>query len=219
VLKSEKAGTVGLLELAGKDCYIKFFNGRSRIQRLGFALGLSRAARAFDAALELTRHGLPVAQPLACLRLPDAMVLLTAAIQGVDLKALWLSARAGDEWKPIISSAAATLARLHEEGFVHGDCKWGNLLWDGHEVALVDLDSVQRSSSARRRGRDLARFVLNAEELSVGRETFETFVSVYAKCTGSEKAVVIELLAPALSQLRQRHKDKYGQRGVRLVGE
>ncbi|MEP1471424.1 MAG: lipopolysaccharide kinase InaA family protein [Halieaceae bacterium] len=218
-LKSEQAGTVGLLELAGQDCYIKFFCARSRVQRLGFALGLSRAARAFDAGLSLAKTGLPVAQPLACLRLPDAMVLLTTAIHGTDLKALWLSQREEDDWTLIMSRAAATLARLHGEGFVHGDCKWGNLLWDGSEVVMVDLDGVQRSTSTRRQGRDLARFVLNAEELSVDKEIFETFVSVYAKSTGSAKTAVIELLAPVLVQLRRRHKDKYGQRGVRLVGE
>lgn len=219
VLKNEQSGTVGLLELAGQDCYIKFFCSRSLIQRLGFALGLSRAARAFDAGVELARHGLAVAKPLACLRLPEAMVLVTTAIQGIDLKALWLSQRPADEWKLILSRAAAALGKLHAEGFVHGDCKWGNLLWNGSEVILVDLDGVQRSTSARRRGRDLARFVLNAEELSVDKEIFEIFVSVYAKSTGSEKSAVIELLAPALAQLRRRHIDKYGQRGVRLLGE
>jgi len=219
LLKSEHADVVGLIDLAGRTCYIKFFCARSFVQRLGFALGLSRAPRAFDAGMQLAGHGLPVAQPLACLRLPAAMVLLTTAIQGVDLKALWLSSRAEDDWLAIISSAAATLARLHTAGFVHGDCKWANLLWDGHEVIMVDLDSVKQSSSARRRGRDLARFVLNAEELSIDKEIFETFVSVYAKSTGAEKAAVIELLAPVLAQLRRRHNDKYGQRGVRLVGE
>ena len=218
LLKSEKLGVVGLIDVAGVSCYIKFFLARSAVQSLGFVLGLGRAPRAYDAGCELAARGIPVAEPLACLRLPQAMVLVTKAVPGADLKTLWLSARQGQDWSLIMSRTAVVLAQLHAAGFVHGDCKWGNLLWDGEGLVLVDLDSVRQSASPQRRGRDLARFVLNAEELALDAEIFETFVSVYAENSGSEKAAVIKLLAPSLAQLRQRHADKYGRRGARLLG-
>jgi len=218
LLKSEDLGIVGLVDLAGESCYIKFFLARSAVQRIGFALGLGRAPRAFDAGRELAARGIPVAEPMACLRLPQAMVLVTKAVPGADLKTLWLTAQQGQDWSHIMSRTAVALARLHAAGFVHGDCKWGNLLWDGEGLVLVDLDSVRHSASPQRRGRDLARFVLNAEELALDAEIFETFVSVYAENSDSEKAAVLELLAPSLAQLRQRHADKYGRRGVRLLG-
>ena len=164
LLKSERLGVVGLVDVAGMPCYIKFFLARSAVQRLGFLLGLGRAPRAYDAGRELAAHGIPVAEPLACLRLPRAMVLVTKAVPGADLKTLWLSARQGQDWPLIMSRTAVALAQLHAAGFVHGDCKWGNLLWDGEGLVLVDLDSVRQSASPQRRGRDLALSLIHISE-------------------------------------------------------
>lgn len=217
VLKSDGRDSVGIVEITGRPCYIKFFMARSRLQRIGFTLGLGRALRAFDAGEMLAAHGALVAEPLACLRLSPAMVLVTAAVDGGDMKALWQSGSASVEWPALMAHSAAALARLHKAGFVHGDCKWSNLLWSGNDVILVDLDDVRRSSRGGHRGRDLARFVLNAEELSLDTGLLDTFLKVYAENTGAEKEAVVELLAPPLTDLRRRHERKYGRRGVRLL--
>ena len=217
VLKREGDGAVGLAEIAGQNCYVKVFPARSRLQQIGFGMGLARAQRAFDAARQLATNGIRVPEPLACLRLPSAMVLVTAALGGEDLKALWLKDIAREDWPLIMERAASALADLHGAGFIHGDCKWSNLFWSHPEVILVDLDAVRRSRSRRNRGRDLARFVLNAEELSLAPGHLEVFLQTYAAKQGTEKASVVEWLAPALVELRRRHEQKYGRRGVRLL--
>ncbi len=90
-------------------------------------------------------------------------------------------------------------------------------MWNGHDVTLVDLDNVRRSSRGDQRARDLARFVLNAEELNLDAGLLVIFLQVYAENTGVAKEAVIELLAPQLTRLRRRHERKYGRRGVRLL--
>jgi tRNA A-37 threonylcarbamoyl transferase component Bud32 len=217
LLKSDAYSRVGLLRLRDRDCYLKLYLAKSRLQQLGFRLGIGRGLRSFTAAQVLARAGLPVPRPLACLLLPEGMVLLTEAIEGAsDLRALWLGVPAADEANQYMHAAGTTVADLHRAGLVHGDCKWSNLLWAHGELYLVDLEAVRRTANALRRGilparqlRDLARFIIDAEELGASAGQLEVFLASYiagARCSREE---LVAALRPLLASIRYRHQRRY----------
>ena len=114
--------------------------------------------------------------------------------------------------------AGAALAALHNAGFSHGDCKWSNFLVAGERMYLIDLEAV---SSCHKTGeecaRDLARFTLNAEDMGLSRLLYNAFLGTYAEAMGILPGDVTSRMAARLSRLRQRHLEKYGQRGHQLV--
>jgi hypothetical protein len=102
-------------------------------------------------------------------------------------------------------SAGENLATLHRVGYAHGHCKWNNLFWDGHHAYLIDLDDARK---CRFRGieqaQDLARFTLNAEELSIGLEIFELFLEPYLQGVEETRREVLERFLPPPAQLPQK---------------
>ena len=144
---------------------------------------------------------------------------MTASVPGSDLKALWLEQSEADYWSAALGACGSALAGLHGAGFSHGDAKWSNLLWDGVTVTLVDLDAVRRSPVRSRRARDLARFTLNAEEMSVPASLYEHFLNSYRLASGESRAKLEKITLRALRVLRRRHLKRYGPRGHRLLGD
>ena len=217
ILKSDSHSRVGLLELDSQTCYLKLYRAKSSLQTLAFRWGGSRALRAYDSAVRLLSAGVGVPEPRACLGAPGAMLLLTAGVPGGDLKALW---QQGEAARPpgLMQAAALTLGRLHAAGYAHGDCKWSNLLWQPGHLLLADLEAVAAARPGSRRVlRDLARFTLNGEDLSLPREEFESFLGAYLDCTGQQRGPLVEGVLPLLRQLRERHRVRYGERGHHLL--
>jgi hypothetical protein len=103
-------------------------------------------------------------------------------------------------------------------GFAHGDCKWSNWLWAQGQLYLVDLDAVcQAAAGDRRQARDLARFTLNAEELSLQPALYDLFLEGYLSVTGLSRDMLMPPMLVELQGLRQRHLQRYGESGQRLV--
>ena len=219
LLKGDDHSAVFLVELAGQRCYCKLFLAKSRRQSLLFRLTRSRGQRSFDVASRLSILGLPVPSPLACLGLPGAVLFATEVVPGRDLKACWQAQPEADDWPDALAASGLALAALHDAGFSHGDTKWSNLIWDGSDVTLVDLDAVRRSADRSRRARDLARFTLNAEELGVPGARYEHFLHSYQVASGESRATLEKATLRALKPLRRRHLKRYGPRGHRLLGE
>ncbi|MEH6570582.1 MAG: hypothetical protein V7709_15990, partial [Halioglobus sp.] len=90
LIKSTASSLVGLVDIDEQPCYLKFYLGKSRWQRLWFRLGLGRGSRSFRMANELLHHGILVPRPLSCVLVPGGMILLTEAISGaIDMQAMW----------------------------------------------------------------------------------------------------------------------------------
>jgi len=106
---------------------------------------------------------------------------------------------------------ARALADLHLAGFVHGDCKWSNILVRQGDPYFIDLDGARRSVSRKRRLRDLARFVLEGEERGLALET-DGFVDAYALAMGQNPEHLLLAAEGILRKLRARHGEKYGHR-------
>ena len=224
LLKSDSHSRVGLLQVHGKLCYLKFYRGKSIGQKALFRLGYARACKSFDAAGGLLRDKVPVPEPLACLLLPGGIMLLTEGMSGaIDLKAIWQGKPGESRQAELMAGAGAALAQLHRAGYCHGDCKWSNLVWSGEKFYLVDLEAVEKVASGagigKKQARDLARFVMNAEDLAVSAQLFEFFLNSYLQNSGISRDRAIGLIMPFLLRLRERHKVKYGRRGQRILGE
>lgn len=233
-LKTDVYSRVALLPIQGEPCFAKLYLAKSAWRQLAFRLGFSRAARSFDAASDLARADQPVPAARTCLRVPEGLLLITEGIPDAnDLRALWLSGPEQQHAFYLLQCAGIVLARLHDAGYAHGDCKWGNLLWNGTRFYLVDLEAVRRIGGRRGAGRrnagrhlpargqarqyrDLARFTLDAEDLGVGQAQYDLFLDSYAAERGLQARQLIAAMRPMLEKMRARHAAKYGT-GIRSL--
>jgi tRNA A-37 threonylcarbamoyl transferase component Bud32 len=220
LLKSDAHCRVGLLALQQQAFYLKLYLFKSATQGLLLRLGPrhNRALRSFDVAAELVKSDVPVPAPRACLQVPGGTLLLAEAITGSDnLHDVWRRRSADEEAVRWLRGAGEAIARLHLAGYAHGDCKWHNLLWTGERVYLVDLDGAGKAASGgASQARDLARFTLNAEELTVSPALYEQFLQAYLQHMGGSRDAVVNRMLPILGKLRDRHLATYGERGQRL---
>ncbi len=221
LLKKDADSRVGLIELHDRVCYLKFYRAKSSGQKLLFRLGYARGLRSFEAATELLAAKIQVPIPLACLRSPAGMMLLTeGVVGGRDLKAIWQENMEATEQELLMASAGRTLAELHTAGYCHGDCKWSNFLWSSKGFYLVDLEAVKKTApGGKGQARDLARFTVNAEDMGLSAQSFESFLESYLKGSNNSRDAVIPTIMPFLRQLRRRHDIKYGQRGNQILRE
>ena len=219
LLKDDTNSRVGLLQLQSRACCLKLYVSKSARQKLLFRLGQGRAVRSFDSARMLAAAQVPVPEPLACLWVPEGMLLLTQGLAtSRNFNELWRQQSEPREPARLLQAAGVAIAQLHRSGYAHGDCKWSNLLWDDQQCYLVDLDGTRKAPFAGvRQARDLARFTLNAEELGIAPERYALFLESYLHGTGASADAVIAAMLPWLDTLRQRHIVKYGERGHRLV--
>ncbi len=219
VVKSDDHSLVGLLSVAGRPAYLKFYRSKGLLQRIRFRMGLGRAVAAYDNALALREAGLLAPEPLACLLGSEGVFLLTEGIENsADLKALWVDGQSNDRLTQLMIGAGTTLAGLHAAGFSHGDCKWSNFLVSGQQIYLIDLEAVGASAPAGDGcTRDLARFTVNAEDMGLERALFQHFLGAYTSTLGASADEISDRIGPRVLSLRQRHEKKYGQRGHHLV--
>lgn len=224
VLKSDKHSKVGLLELDGQTCYLKYYEGKSWGQRVLFKMGRGRGFSSFDSSLALLKNQISVPQPLSCLLVPRGMMLLTEAIQPArDLKTEWLAGPGSQLKLALMGQAGGALREFHATGYCHGDCKWSNFVWSKRHFYFVDLESVKPASGdilgSKKQLRDIARFVLNAEDLGLSEQEFKPFLLAYLDQSKLSEAALAGAIMPILKRLRSRHEKHYGVRGSRLIGE
>ncbi|MEH6580566.1 MAG: lipopolysaccharide kinase InaA family protein [Halioglobus sp.] len=220
VLKQDTYSQVGLLDLDGRLCYLKYYAAKSSLQRLFLGLGYGRGVKSFDAARALSAAGISVPEPLACLAISGGVLLLTEGVTAsTDLKSYWTQ-HAGDNTvqEDLACKAGLLMADLHRAGFAHGDFKWSNLLLSRGAFYLVDLEAVGRAKVGDgKTARDIARFTLNAEDMAMQAPAFELFLVSYQRRSGLSRPDLLKGVGPILRQLRARHVAKYGERGHCLL--
>ncbi|MBF2754745.1 MAG: hypothetical protein ISN29_05725 [Gammaproteobacteria bacterium AqS3] len=85
------------------------------------------------------------------------------------------------------------LGRAHRRSLVHGDAKWDNfVVASGGAVHAVDTQQVERVrfGALRAFGRDLGRFLVDAELLGVDEAQRDEWIRLYLKGSGVDARVV-----------------------------
>ncbi|MGI1679674.1 MAG: hypothetical protein K6L75_13120 [Cellvibrionaceae bacterium] len=161
-------------------------------------------------------------------------------VEGVDFRKIeWLSLSANSV-RVIAQEVAQYLHAIHDSGWIHGDFKFGNVMLDlsdesnnnvvhlknpevespdenfDTKIHIVDIEAAvkPRFSVANKKSRDIARFLINAEELGV-RQLGIDFWCEYQKKESSEntnkKKKLKKLTQAWCDELSQRHEKKYGR--------
>lgn len=219
IVKSDRYSQVGLLQLQGQPCHLKYYQPKGVLQKLQFRLGGGRGVASFDNAQRLKAAGLTVPDPLGCVLAGGGILLLTEAIeQGRDLKSLCAGELPDHELQSLFERAALTLAAWHQAGFSHGDSKWSNFLVAPGAIYMVDLEAVGKDKlEGSGCTRDLARFTVNAEDMGLAPEHYQSFLARYCAELSLSPESVVRRIGPGVDTLRRRHREKYGERGHRLV--
>jgi tRNA A-37 threonylcarbamoyl transferase component Bud32 len=130
-------------------------SGRHRgRERLKAWLGRSPARREWRNLVALRAEGVAVPEPLAFGRLENGDRLVVMAFCRGELLSRAVR-RAAPARRIALSAVARAVSRLHAAGFVHGDLHASNLLVDGEQAVLLDLQNARRSISPTGRFTDL----------------------------------------------------------------
>lgn len=114
----------------------------------------------------------------------------------------------------LLLALAKALAKLHGSGYVHGDTKLKNILFDGQRMIFVDLDSFQRQSRHRSPARDVARVLVGLAEVGLTASGFSRFVNCYCDNSNKTRQSLQAEIRRMVAVFQLRHERKYGRRPV-----
>jgi tRNA A-37 threonylcarbamoyl transferase component Bud32 len=188
LLKPGNTATIGVAD----GFVLKRFNFRKVINLAKDLFRPSRPARAFRKSYHLELVGVPTARVVGVAErrvlglLIRSYQLMEEIPNAVTLRKLM---RNGGAPTPEQTRAAARLvARLHEEGFIHGDLNERNLMLDGEgRLYLIDLDALEFLGSVpvARAAQDLARLARDlSRHVAVSRAQREIFLRHYCRVRG-----------------------------------
>lgn len=182
ILKPGSTTTVGVAD----GLVLKRFNFRKLLNLAKDLLRRSRACRAFRKSYHLELAGVPTARVVAVAERRRAGFLarsyqLMEEIPGATTLQKFLRA-GGRPNRELIREAARLVARLHDEGFTHGDLNERNLVLDAQgRLFLIDLDALEFAPRARA-AVDLGRLARDvSKHASVTRADREAFLRHYCR--------------------------------------
>ncbi len=113
---------------------------------------------------------------------------------------------------------ALFLARLHNNGYCHGDTKWANIMVDEKSGALlfIDLDGAGpvKSPLDRRICKDISRFLVDMLEHGLPGQEIRQFVKVYSNMRVLDRRMVQRKIITHIKKALARH----GRQDVDLSG-
>ncbi|GHT83095.1 serine/threonine protein kinase [Betaproteobacteria bacterium] len=177
LLKNGNTATVARVALGERQLVIKRYNLKNLVHAFSRAWRPSRAWHSWREGHRLSFLDIATPAPLALIeeRRPFSLGLLRARawLISADVPAPSLAERLAalpaDAPPPAEAEALLTLMRtLHTHRISHGDLKASNLLWDGNQIVVIDLDAMTQHTSATRYARawrrDRARLLANWPE-------------------------------------------------------
>ena len=185
----------------------------------------SRGKRVWNHSLLLIEKKFPITEPVLYMELKNGPFVTRTFTVTRWIKSTNLGKTA--EEKNLISEkfllgllkeSVELIARLHNTGFVHTDLKWGNFLWvpsQQERIILTDLDHIEKTGTAEKQGKDLARFILSALEYQMGWEVAEFLIDCYLDSRKVRPAGLERSLAKRI----ERKKNKYENRCLTKVEE
>ncbi|GEM_PF-3344784 len=184
----DSAGALSVLfEGEGGRLYGKYYRPASWGDILKAVFRPSKALRAWKRSCMLEAFGLPVPRAIAAgsrrvAGMPLGSVFFAEGVEdGICLDRFLHQRRGSREAGEAVRAVGRMVGLLHRRGFSHRDLKAGNILVRAGapgEVFLTDLDGLTgpRRLTARRRRKDLARFLRSArEDCGFGEREFGWF--------------------------------------------
>lgn len=227
ILKEDKYSYAGLCpdKSSINVAFVKCYFPKGAIGRLVSRLGWSRADRVFRRARAIDAC-LPVVRPQRIVhnRISWRTYVFFPFVSGKNLSEIFKQDSVDDtQMGRLMAMVGSALATFHQAGWSHGDFKWGNVIlspsaqgFDDAEVCFVDLDGSRRTRSSKPAARDLARFIVNAEDYRLNEAMVRKFVDSYAaELNESTHSVLLRCGGP-LKKLRRRHDRKYGLRNASM---
>ena len=188
ILKPGSTTTVGVAD----GLVLKRFNFRKLLNLGKDLLRRSRAYRAFRKSYHLELAGVPTACVVAAAERRVAGFLacsyqLMQEIPGATTLQKFLRA-GGNPGRGLVREAARLVARLHDEGFTHGDLNDRNLVLDAQgRLFLIDLDALEYATRPRA-ALDLRRLARGMSgHAAVTRAHREAFLRHYCRARGLRK--------------------------------
>ena len=173
---------------------------RTRHQIRDWALG-PLVIRLFQLHLELLKAGIKCAEPLLAESKGDVQFFITKELPGIRLDKVLKATSSPEERREPLHYAAEAIAKLHEAGFVHGDCQPGHLQLDGQDIYFLDNDRTAKRSGwllTRAARRNYIQFCSRLLDLPVATEEEVRLVLAQAKVTDEESL---------LEDIRNRHAE------------
>jgi serine/threonine protein kinase len=151
---------------------------------------LSRGKKIWKFYDEIVRHGIFVPEPVLLLEMKSFLFTTKTYVATQWIDAEFSPGNLGFEKKPpessdlqsILFECVDAIANLHNAGFIHGDLKWSNLLCvrnRARHVALIDLDSLRKTSSILAQGRDFARFLIPPKNYQLKQDMIDGLTERY----------------------------------------
>ena len=221
-VKSDRFSYSGFYESTEvkEPVFVKCYQPRHFLNKIGVSLGVTRPLRLYRLTTFLSGQ-FPIADPLAMLvnRRSKNVYYFSRYLQGLDLARFLAETEINMARKRVVLTTIGTrLADFHRLGWMHGDFKWTNIFVGGSSqvevdpVYFIDLDSARRLSRPRSsRGRDIARFIVNAEDNGADMQLLDCFLHSYSQAMDEPVATSQSIARSSLETLRNRHRRKYGQ--------
>jgi tRNA A-37 threonylcarbamoyl transferase component Bud32 len=175
VLKEDGASFVSRVLWNGQDVVVKRYNHRGLWHSLRHTLKRSRARRNWQKAHRLAHLRIATPEPLAyvdqyCGPLLWQSYFITRFVPGPQVREILRDKMVADSQKQQINGRVWGLLRLMaEHGISHGDMKHTNILYDGTDVVLTDLDAMRIGGLnrlwRRRCRRDAERYLRELSDL------------------------------------------------------
>ncbi len=110
------------------------------------------------------------------------------------------------------------LARLHNNGYCHGDTKWANIMVDeaGSDLLFIDLDGACQVTSSldRRVVKDVSRFIVDMLEQGVSTAEVRQFVKEYSNMRVVDRKLLQQKITPHIKKALARH----GRQDIDILG-
>lgn len=225
IIKHDKYSYAGFLSNVDQTekFFVKCYKPKNALNRALVRLGISRPHRSFNIARHI-EGWFPISSPVALVINSCSLntYYFSTHIDGDSMSDLVKRSDCKPEYREaVISKVGQQLAKFHQQGWLHGDLKWSNIVICGefnvdiNEVFFIDLDGakpVRVFGKNNGRGRDLARFIVNCEDYHVDARVVDRFIDAYANGIDSSYKRCVRMAAPSLKKLRKRHDKKYGLR-------
>lgn len=223
-LKHDKNITVKLIPGPNNnDVIVKRFSAKNIFYHIKVWLKKERVFKLWDMTHSFKLLGVPVADTQGYI-LEGKGIWRTVSYfysdnlkNKIDLRILSREIKDFPHWlenKKLVTQFAEILARLHNNGFCHGDTKWANIMVDKETGAfgLIDLDGATSNNSplGHEVCKDLSRFLVEMVEFPLPEAHFDTFISTYCTIRKMNHENIRTKIAPHIRTIIARHQKKQG---------